>query len=288
MDSAGMPAGNSYTSVRSRQVAAALRTLREQAGLSGAEVAKRMGMSPSKISRIETGVSGLQIEDVAALLGLYQAPATVRDELLDLVRRSEERGWWTRQPGLPQLWRSLIDFEAKATRIQNYEALVVPGLLQTAEYARAVIQGIAPAITEAELGNLVAARMARQAVLTRANAPQFFMVVDEGALRRPIGELGVMHRQLHHLLVVAEQPHVMLRVVPLAAGAHAGLRGPFVVLEFAEEPALVHVENQSTGLFLEEEVDIAAYRLALGTILTAALAPAATTELITQIATELG
>lgn len=283
-----MPAGNSYTSVRSRQVAAALRTLREQAGLSGAEVAKRMGMSPSKISRIETGNSGLQIEDVAALLGMYQVPAAVRDELLDLVRRSEERGWWTRQPGLPQLWRSLIDFEAKATRIQNYEALFVPGLLQTAEYIRAIVQGIAPAITEAELDNLVAARMARQAVLTRANAPQFIAVVDEGALRRPIGEPGVMHRQLHHLRVVAEQPHVMLRLVPLTAGAHAGLRGSFVILEFAEEPALVFMENQSTGLFLEEEVDLAAYRLALGTILNTALAPAATTELIAQIATELG
>jgi hypothetical protein len=212
----------------------------------------------------------------------------VATELLDLVRRSEERGWWTRQPGLPKLWRSLIDFEAKATRVQNYEALFVPGLLQTAEYARAVIQGIAPAITPAELDNLVAARMARQALLTRADAPQFCAVVDEGALRRPIGEPGVMRRQLQHLLVVAGQPHVMLRVVPLGAGAHAGLRGSFVILEFAEEPALVHVENQSIGLFLEEEVDLASYRLALGTILQIALAPAATIELITQITTELG
>ena len=211
-------AGNPHTSIRSRQVAAQLRALREKAGLSGAEVAKRMDMSPSKISRIETGNSGLQIEDVASLLGLYQVPTASRDELLDLVRRSEERGWWTRQPGLPQLWRSLIDFEAKATRVQNYEALVVPGLLQTAEYARAVIQGIAPTISDAELDNLVAARMARQAVLTRASAPQFFAVLDEGALRRPVGEPGVMRRQLAHLLSVAEQPHVTLRVVPLAAG----------------------------------------------------------------------
>jgi transcriptional regulator with XRE-family HTH domain len=280
--------GNSHTSIRSRQVAAELRTIREQAGLSGAEVAKLMGMSPSKISRIETGITGLQIEDVASLLGLYKVPAATRDELLDLVRRSEERGWWTRQPGLPQLWRSLIDFEAKAARIQNYEALVVPGLLQTAEYARAIIQGIAPAITDAELNNLVAARMARQAVLTRATAPQFFAVVDEGALRRPVGEPGVMHRQLHHLLSVAEQPHVSLRVAPLTAGAYAGLRGPFVLLEFAEEPALVYLENHATELFLEGEADLAAYRLALGTILNAALAPAATTELITQIVTELG
>lgn len=279
--------GNPHTSVRSRQVAAALRELRERAGLSGAEVAKRMGMSPSKISRIETGNSGLQIEDVAALLGLYQVPASTRDELLDLVRRSEERGWWTRQPGLPQLWRSLIDFEAKATRVQNYEALVVPGLLQTAEYARALISGVAPTVSEAELDNLVAARMARQTVLTRASAPHFFAVVDEGALRRPVGGPGVMHRQLHHLLGVAEQPHVTVRVVPLAAGAHAGLRGPFVILEFADDPALVYLENHSTVLFLEEETDLAAYRVALGNILHAALAPAATAELITQIAAEL-
>jgi transcriptional regulator with XRE-family HTH domain len=279
--------GNPHTSVRSRQVAAELRTLREQAGLSGAEVAKRLGMSPSKISRIETGNSGLQIEDVAALLGLYQVPASTRDELLDLVRRSEERGWWSRQPGLPQLWRSLIDFEVKATRVQNYEALVVPGLLQTAEYARTIIQGIAPTVSEVELNNLVAARMARQAVLTRASAPQFFAVVDEGALRRPIGESGVMYQQLHHLLGAAKQPHVTLRVVPLAAGAHAGLRGPFLILEFAEEPALVHVENHGTCLFLEEETDLADYRLALGNILNVALAPAATIELIAQIAAEL-
>ena len=280
--------GNPHTSVRSRQVAAELRALREQAGLSGNEVAKRMGMSPSKISRIETGNSGLQIEDVAALLGLYQVPAAKRDELLDLVRRSEERGWWTRQPGLPQLWRSLIDFEAKATRVQNYEALVVPGLLQTAEYARALIQGVAPTISEAELDNLVAARMARQAVLTRASAPQFFAVVDEGALRRPIGEPGVMRRQLHHLLGVAGQPHVTLRVVPVAAGAYAGLRGSFVILEFAEEPSLVFLENHATGLFLEEEADLAGYRLALGNILHVALAPAATAELIAQLAAETG
>jgi hypothetical protein len=96
-----------------------------------------------------------------------------------------------------------------------------------------------------------------------------------------------MHRQLHHLLGAAEQPHVTLRVVPLTAGAYAGLRGPFVILEFAEEPALVFIENHGTGLFLEEEADLAAYRLALGTILHVALAPAATAELIAQIAAEL-
>jgi len=123
-------------------------------------------------------------------------------------------------------------------------------------------------------------------VLTRSSAPQFFAVIDEGALRRPVGEPGVMRRQLAHLLSVAEQPHVTLRVVPLATGAHAGMRGPFVILEFAEEPALIYHENHGTELFLEEEADLAAYRVALGAILTVALAPPATIELIAALAAE--
>ncbi|MGH3629640.1 MAG: DUF5753 domain-containing protein, partial [Sciscionella sp.] len=184
------------------------------------------------------------------------------------------------------LWRSLIDFEAKATRIQNFEPMVVPGLLQTAEYCRAMIAGTDPTLSERELDNLVASRMARQALLARHTAPQFVAIIDEGALRRPIGEPGVMARQLRALLDHAPRPHVTLRAVPIAAGAHVGLRGPFVILEFAGEPALVHVENHDTGLFLEEEVDLAAYRLALRNILNAALAPDASLDLITALLAE--
>ena len=280
-------AGNSHTTVRSRQVAAELRRLRENAAMSGAEVALRLGMSPSKVSRLETGNSGLQVEDVAALLGLYQVPATRREELIDLVRRGEERGWWQRQgAGLPQLWRSLMDFEATATRIQNFEPLVVPGLLQTAEYCRATIRGADATLSEAELDNLVASRMARQALLTRAAAPQFLAVLDEGALHRPVGGPGVLRRQLQHLVSVAERPNVTLRVVPLAAGAHAGLRGPFIILEFDGEASLVFVENHRTGLFLEDEADLAGYRLALGNILNAALAPPATVDLLAALVAE--
>ncbi|MDQ3887191.1 MAG: helix-turn-helix domain-containing protein [Actinomycetota bacterium] len=278
---------NPSTSVRSRQVAAELRRLREEAGMSCAEVAQRLGMSASKVSRLETGNSGLQVEDVAALLGLYQVHATRREELIELVRRAEERGWWQRQgAGLPQLWRSLMDFEATATRIQNFEPLVVPGLLQTAEYCRAVIRGGDATLSETELDNLVASRMARQALLTRAAAPQFLAVLDEGALRRPVGESGVLRRQLQHLVSIAERPNVTLRVVPLAAGAYAGLSGPFIILEFDGESALVFVENHRTGLFLEEAADLAGYRLALGNILNAALAPPATVELLAALAAE--
>lgn len=243
-------------------------------------------MSASKISRIETGHSGLQPDDVSALLGLYEVPAAQRAQLMDLVRKGEERGWWERQPGLPTLWRSLIDFENKATRIQNFAPLIIPGLLQTAEYSREIIFGTDPTLSDVELDNLVASRMARQAVLTRRNAPQFLTVIDEGALRRPIGGPGVMARQLRQLSDFAQRPHIRLQVVPTECGAYAGLRGLFVILEFADDPALVFVENHDAGLFMEEEGDLAAYRLALRNILSVALAPDATLDLISGLLAE--
>ncbi|MCU1685713.1 MAG: Transcriptional regulator, family [Amycolatopsis sp.] len=126
-----------------------------------------MGMSPSKIGRIETGHSGLQPDDVSALLGFYEVSADKRAELMDLVRKGDERGWWERQPGLPTVWRSLIDFENKATRIQNFEPLVVPGLLQTGKYCRELIAGVNPTLSETELDNLVASRMAGRTAVSR-------------------------------------------------------------------------------------------------------------------------
>jgi transcriptional regulator with XRE-family HTH domain len=277
---------NPNPSVRSRQVANQLRALREEAGLTGAEVAKQLGMSASKISRIETGHRMLSVDVVATLLGLYRVPERARDQILDQVRKSAERGWWESQGlGLPELWKALIDFESRATRIQNYEALVIPGLLQTDEYTGAIIKGINKAMTESELTNLVASRMARQAVLRRRDL-QFLAVIDEGALRRPIAECGVMRRQLRQLVSAAERPNITLRVVPLRAGPHAGLQGSFAALDFAEEPSLVYIENQTTCMFLDEKQDIAAYRVALGNILSVALEPAESVELISTLAGE--
>jgi transcriptional regulator with XRE-family HTH domain len=278
--------GNPHTSVRSRTVAAELRALREARGLSLAEVGKLLGVSASKISRIETGNSGLQPDDVATLLGFYQVTSTKRQELLDLLRRGEQKGWWERQAGLPKLWRALIDFENKAARIQNFETLLIPGLLQTGEYCEAMIRSTDDSLSNAELDNLVASRMARQTLLARSTAPQFLAVIHEAALRMPVGDHGVMGRQLRHLLSISERPNIALRVVPTAAGAHVGLRGAFMILEFVEEPDLVHVENQVTGMFLEEDADLTGYRLALRNILNVSLAAAATAELIAAIAAE--
>jgi len=279
--------GNPHTSVRSRTVANELRKLREERELSCAEVAKMLGVSVSKISRIETGISGLQSDDVATLLGFYKVPPAKRNELLELLRRGDTKGWWERQAGLPKLWRAVIDYENKATRIQNYEPLIIPGLLQTGEYCEAMLRGTDETLSDAEIDNLVATRMARQTVLTRSTAPQFLAVFHEAALRMWVGGQGVMARQLRHLLNMAERPNIMMRAVPFSAGANVALRGSFIILELADEPDLVHVENQITGMFLEEDADLAGYRLALRNILGVALAPDATATLIDTIATEL-
>jgi transcriptional regulator with XRE-family HTH domain len=274
---------NPNPSVRSRQVANLLRQLREEAGLTGADVAKQLAMSPSKISRIETGNRLLSIDIVATLLGLYKVPERQREQILDQVRRSAERGWWESQGlGLPDLWKALIDFESRATRIHNYEALFIPGLLQTAEYTEAIIKSINKALTETELTNLVASRMARQAVLRRQEL-QFLAVIDEGVLRRPMAERGIMRRQLRHLVDSGERSNVTVRVVPLQAGPHVGLRGGFAVMDFAEEPSLAFFENQPVGMFLDEKEDVAAYRSALGNILNVAIEPTESVELITTI-----
>jgi transcriptional regulator with XRE-family HTH domain len=279
--------GNPHTSVRSRTVANELRKLREERELSCAEVAKMLGVSVSKISRIETGISGLQSDDVATLLGFYKVPPAKRNELLDLLRRGDQKGWWERQAGLPKLWRALIDYENKATRIQTYEPLIIPGLLQTGEYCEAMLRGNDDTLSDAELDNLVATRMARQAVLTRSAAPQYLAVIHEAALRIWVGGPGTMARQMRHLLSVSQRPNIVLRVVPMSAGANVALRGSFNILELTEEPDLVHVENQITGMFLEEDADLSGYRLALRNILGVALAVDATTTLIDTIATEL-
>ncbi|HEV8562805.1 MAG TPA: helix-turn-helix transcriptional regulator [Actinophytocola sp.] len=273
-------------SVRSRQVSIQLRQLREEAGLTGAAVAEALGMSPSKVSRLETGSRGLRVDDVAAMLGLYRIPERQREQILDQVRKSSERGWWESQGlGLPELWKALIDFESRAIRIQNYESMFVPGLLQIAEYTEAIIKAINKTLSLTEVKKLVASRMARQAGLSRREL-QFLAVIDEGALHRPIAESGVMRRQLRHLMESADRPNVTLRVVPLRVGPHAGLRGPFACLEFTEEPSLVYLENHHVGMFLDEKEDIAAYRVALGNILNEALKPAESLELISEIAGE--
>jgi transcriptional regulator with XRE-family HTH domain len=271
--------------VRSRQVAAELRRLRKAAALTTGEVGRRLGVSQSKISRIENSQLGLHLEEVAAMLGLYQVPAERREQILRLVRQAAEPGWVQMHGGgLPDQWQVLIDWESRATALRNYEPLGIPGLLQTADYARAIIAGTAnEQRTESELDTKVAARLGRQGILSRAIPPSLHVVLYEPALRMPVGGGGVMAAQLRHLAELAQRPRVTVQVVPLSAGPHPGMEGPFMLMDFETDPSLIYVENKVQSIFIEQPPHITAYNLAWQRILEKALAPKRSAQLIASM-----
>jgi len=274
--------------VRQRRVSTELRELRKKANLTCAEAAEALGTSVTKISRMETGERGLYADDVAALLGLYRVPAKHREQLLDLVRNSGEPNWWQLKPSdLPTEWRDLIALEADAVSIANFEPLVIPGLLQTSEYATALIRGSNAELSDAEVEALVATRMARQTLLTKRNAPTLRAVIDEMALRRPIGEPGVMQRQLQHLLACAQRPNVTVQIVKFSAGATPGLEGPIVILDLSDGRSVVHFEARRAGAFLSEESHIRAAKLAVRRLVAVAVAPDESGRLIASIEGEV-
>jgi transcriptional regulator with XRE-family HTH domain len=280
-------AGRPGSSVRQRRVSAELRALREARRLTCEQVARALGCSIAKISRMETGVRGLYPDDVAAVLGFLQAPASLREELLALVRDGDKPNWIQVDRKLPAAWKDLIRFEHEAVAIYNFEPLVIPGLLQTGDYARAVIRSDSKERTEVEVDQLVRTRMGRQAVLSRFQGPTLAAIVDEMVLRRPVGEPGVMHGQLRHLLNMANRPRIDFRVVPFAVGENPGLGGPLMVLEFADQPTLVYVEVRGASGFLEEAPEIRRVRLAWRELHAMALPPEDSVRLVAEVAGEL-
>jgi hypothetical protein len=253
-----------------------------------ADVARALGTSVTKISRMETGERGLYVDDVSACLGLYRVPAPEREELLKLVRNGGDPNWWQlKQSGLPSEWQDLMSLEAEATAITNFEPLLVPGLLQTPEYATAVISGFNPELSESEVNALVATRMARQSLLAKRNGPTLHAIVDEIVLRRPVGEPGVMQRQLQHLLACARRHNITLQVLPFSAGATPGLDGPIVILDLADGSSVAHFETRRAGAFLSEEPHIQASKLAARRLSALAMSPDQAVRLIASIAREM-
>ena len=273
--------------VRQRRVSAELRELRKKAGLTCAEVATALGTSITKISRMETGERGLYVDDVAALLGLYRVPGKRREDLLELVRNGADPNWWQLKPAdLPTEWRDLMVLESEAVGITNFEPLLVPGLLQTPEYAATVIGGINVELSEHEVNARVATRMGRQILLAKHDPPVFHAILDEMVVRRPIGEPGVMHRQRQHLLACAQRPNIKLQIITVARGATPGLGGPIVILELGGGRSVVHLETRRAGAFLSEEPHINATKLVMRRLRALALAPDESARLIASIEEE--
>ncbi|EOD69275.1 helix-turn-helix domain-containing protein [Amycolatopsis vancoresmycina] len=280
-------AKNKRVSVRQRRVSAELRTLRVAAGLTCLDVATALDCSESKISRMETGDRGLYADDVSAILGLLRVPAAKRTELLALVREGEERNWHEIHGKLPPNWKELMRFESEATSIQNYEPLLIPGLAQVPDYSRTIIQGASPKLSEAEVDTLVATRMTRQIIFSRRPAPRIHLILDETVLTRPVCKAEVMRAQLRHLLGLAERTNVAIQIVPFRAGPHPGLDGPFVILDFDENPPVSYMASCGTSSFLEEPQHLERVRLAWQGIRAVALSPEESLRLVASALGEL-
>jgi hypothetical protein len=269
-----------------------LRRLREAQGVTREDAGWEIRSSESKISRLELGRVGFKERDVADLLTLYGVDdSEERTRLMALAREANNPGWWHRFGDvLPNWFQSYLGLEAAAALIRTYEVQFVPGLLQTREYARSVVLlGHGRAKAE-EIDRRVELRMQRQQILHRKNPPRLWMVVDEAALRRPIGGLDVMRGQVEALLEInSSLPHVRLQVIPFNAGGHAAAGGAFTILRFPDEdlPDVVYIEQLTSALYLDKRDDVDLYAEAMERLCVEARPPADTAKVLEDIRKEL-
>jgi len=260
--------------------------------------AAQLEWSEAKIWRIETGQTGMRSLDVETMCRIYGAPADTTEALMGLAKETKARGWWHSYGDvIPEGFDVYIGLEEAASHFAWYESELVPGLLQTEDYARTVIRADKPGVDEAEIERRVNVRMARQTLLSRVTAPPVFdIVLNEAILHRPIGDTAVMVRQLERLVEAGALPTVSIRVVPFAAGLHHGiLSGPFVILRFPPnsngqetEPPTVYVDGFTGDLYLDKPRESDRYHDAFTNIREAALDEEASEELITRVTRELG
>ena len=272
--------------VRRRRLGFELRRRREAAGATIDYVAERLECSASKISRIETGHSGVTPRDVRDMLELYGVVGAECDELVQIARDARLKGWW--HPYSTVLTSAYVGLETEARSIREYVQQVVPGLLQTEEYAQAMIRAARPDINIDEVERRVRVRMARQSLLKQDDAVQLWAVLDEAVVSRPVGGDAVMRRQLERLYEATELPSVTLQILPFEAGAHAGMDGTFAILEFPEpaDSDVVFAENATGGLFLEKSEELRKYHFIFDHIRAAALRPEESASLIGRLAKE--
>lgn len=270
--------------VRRRRLASELRRLREAAELTIEEVSERLECSSSKISRIETGHVGVTPRDVRDMLELYGMTGDDKEALVQLAREARNRGWWYAYSEV--FTGAFVGLEADASSLRSFQALIVPGLLQTERYAHTVIRAMRPDADETEVTRRVTARMERQRLLTEPSPPEYWAVLDEAVLHRSVGGPAVMAEQLARLLKLAALPHVTVQVVPFSAGAHPGMEGPFLILGFPEQadPDVVYVDSTTSGAYLELPDDVRRYALMFDHLRAAALKPDDSVELIAGFA----
>jgi transcriptional regulator with XRE-family HTH domain len=266
-----------------------LRKLREEKGISREDAGFKIRASGSKISRLELGRVGFKLRDVEDLLTLYGVTdKKTRTALTALARQANTPGWWHKYGDvLPDWFQVYVGLEEAVTLIRTYEVQFVPGLLQTEEYIRAIAAGPTSASKE-EIERRVRLRMTRQALLTRPNPPRLWAVIDEAALRRPVGGREVMRGQIERLIEATKQPNVTLQVLPFKAGSHSGEAGAFTVLRFPdpELPDIIYLEQLTSALYLDKQDDAERYLEAMERLCIESETPEATVETLSRILQE--
>ncbi len=277
--------------VRRRQLGTELRKLRESGGYKLEEVAARLGVAPSTLSRIETGKAPTKSAYLNQLLEMYGvADAGQRQVLVDMAREGHRKGWWAAYDDvLPSGFDIYVGLEAETAAIRSYEISVVHGLLQTADYARAILREMFPRHTPEQIDRLVDLRLARQARLDDDPPLELWAILDEAVVRRAVGGAAVMRRQLSHRVTEAGRPGITLQILPFACGAHAGHGGPFSILEFPQrsDSEVAYVESGAGIIYLEKDRDVRARAEAFDRLRAAALSPGASVDLISQVTREL-
>ncbi|NUW42694.1 helix-turn-helix domain-containing protein [Nonomuraea rhodomycinica] len=267
-----------------------LRRLREAKGVTREEAGHLIRGSESKISRMELGRVGFKERDVADLLTLYGVTdAEARAAVIDLVTKANEPGWWHRfNDVLPTWFQAYVGLEEAAERIRTYEVQFVPGLLQTKEYARAVVTAGAAGVGPDEIARRVDLRLERQRILDRPGGPIFWAVIDEAALRRPIGGAEVMRAQLEHLADLMRQPNITIQIMPFSFGGHSAEGGAFSILRFPDRelPDVVYVEQLASALYLDKREDVDRYTEVMERLCAVSTTPDETAELLRTIADE--
>ena len=264
-----------------------LRRMREAAAISRSDAGWEIRSSESKVSRMELGRVGFKERDVGDLLTLYGLDdGEERERLLALAREANNPGWWHRFGDvLPSWFNSYLGLEAAAQLIRTYELQFVPGLLQTPDYVRAVVQlgrGLIPA---EEVERRVALRVNRQGILSRPNPVRLWAVVDESVLRRPIGGVKAMMMQLDHLIEATHQPNITLQVMQFGSGGHAATGGAYSILRFPEQdlPDIVYIEHLTSALYLDKLEDLDQYTATMEALCVAAPPPNKTRDILAGI-----
>lgn len=276
-----MPAAGNPTVPR-RELGALLRSLRTRSGLTADQVSEHLGVSVSKVSRLETGQRGASRDDIVRLCDLYGVGGSEREHLLELASAGKQRAWW--QPlGLP--YSTYVGLEAEARTISDYGLGHVPGLLQTPDYARAVLRAVVPKWEPEIVEQRARGRLARQRVLFAGDAPSFEAVLDESVLHRVVGSPAVMEAQLRHLQEMAALPNVTVRVIPYDSGALPSGNNKFIVLGFAQPAVsdMVFIEGLTGDLYLDEPTEVDRYKATFRRLVDLAADPAATREMISAM-----